>query len=141
MSAQPIFRADVNVFAPPLRFQQSTDVTGASAGMGNENWNDVDNPLYDPQNVMGYGVKDFIGFVPDIQQPLSQALARGGTNEATQSGSLYGPREYASIIKNDWRFLFGSVYYHVVGDANFDFDHPLTGEDFGYVEWTVRKGG
>lgn len=138
---QPVFVAGVNVFATPIRFQAKSDASGVRAGMGNDAWADVNNPLYDPQNEAGLGPKDFPGFVPDLQAPLSQSLSRGGTNEATQSGSLYGPREYAAVIKNDWRFLHGTTYWHIVGDANFDMNHPLTNEDFGYVEWTVRKGG
>lgn len=144
MSADPIFQAGVNVFTDPIRFEASADSLDASrAGMGNDSWVEVVNPLYDPTNPLFEGLiaKDFPGFLPDLQQPLSQTLARGGTNEATQSGSLFGPREYAGVIKNDWRFRHGTLFWHIVGDANFDLNHPFTGEDFGYVEWTVRKGG
>lgn len=135
----PVFEAGVTVFADPIQFQELSD----PENMGNDEWNNVTNPLYSPTRPVfkGLTAQDFPGFVPDVAQPLSQTLARGGTNEATQSGSLYGPREYVGIVKPDWRFRHGGVFYRVVGDPNFDIDHPLTGEDFGYVQWTIRKGG
>lgn len=141
-----VFEAEVNVFAEPIRFEAYTEPTGTSAGMGNEMWAEVDNPLYDPDNPFLHngeplGPKDFPGFIPDIMQPLSQTLARGGSNEATQAGSLYGPRDYAIIVEPDWRFKHGNVYYRVIGDPNFNIIHPLTRQDYGYVQWTIRKGG
>ena len=31
--------------------------------------------------------------------------------------------------------------FGVIGDARWDYNHVLTGEDYGYVEFTIRKGG
>lgn len=140
MSA-PIFDPDVNVIGLTLQFEQFTDAAGPRAGMGNEDWVAVDNPLYDPAKPNGHGPKDFPGCVPVVDQPLSQTLARGGTNETTQSGSLFAPKAYAEIIEPDWRFEYQGVKYHIIGKPSWDYLHPLTGEDFGYVEFTVRKGG
>lgn len=147
--SSPIFVADVNVHAASLQFENYSDSPDpARAGMGNLDWFSVDNPLFDPDHPginlatgVPYGPKDFPGFVVDVQQPLAQSLSRGGSNEATQMGSLYGPKPYAAIILPDWRFRWGTTSYHIVGDVMFDFVHPLTGVDFGYAMWTIRKGG
>jgi hypothetical protein len=54
-------------------------------------------------------------------------------------GKLYVPR--GSAVTDDMRFFYQGVWWGVRGPARFDFDHVLTGEDFGYVEFTIVKGG
>lgn len=144
LSDAPIFQAGVNVFTAPMRFEEWTDVAeGDRAGMGNQEWVQQTNPLFDADDPLYAGLtdKDFMGFWATIMQPLAQTLSRGGSNEATQAGSLYGPREFASIILPDWRFMWVDVYYHIVGRPNWDMNHALTNENFGYVEFACRKGG
>lgn len=56
-----------------------------------------------------------------------------------QGGSLFVPR--GSDLKDGDRVTFQGKTFGVVGDAQWDMDHPFTGDDFGYVEYAIRLGG
>ena len=74
--------------------------------------------------------------IPVVDAPLAQTLARGTVS--TQSGSVFVPRD--SGVADNMRF-FTRDLVGIVGDERWNYIHALTGEDFGYVEFTVRKGG
>ena len=57
----------------------------------------------------------------------------------TQTGSLFVPR--GSDLANGDRVLFESRAFVVIGTPMWDMDHPMTGEDFGYVEVRIQWGG
>lgn len=139
----PVFQPGVNVFTAPIRFEKYTDGSGFRANMGNYEWNQVDNPLYDANDNLfdGLNVKDFPGFVVDIQPPFGDSMSSQSSNVSPQFGNLYAPRPYVGIVEDDWRFLWNGVYYHISGAASYGIDHPLTGENFGYVMFMARKGG
>lgn len=75
--------------------------------------------------------------VPVVDAPLAQTLARATVS--TQSGSIFVPR--GSGVTDSMRFFYHGTWYGIVGDERWDYEHALTGEDYGYVEFTVRKGG
>jgi hypothetical protein len=142
-TAGPVFAPGVNVFTPPIRFEAYTDGAGPRSGMGNYDWNEVDNPLYDPNDPLfdGLTAKDFPGFVVDIQMPFGRSMSTQSANESPQFGMLFAPRNYSTIVQADWRFNWQGVFYHITGAPAYDVDHPLTGENFGYVQFMARKGG
>lgn len=139
----PVFQAGQNVFVPPIQFEAYTDGSGFRANMGNYEWNEVVNPLYDADDDLFTGLtdKDFPGFVVHVEPPFGRSMSSQGANESPQFGNLYGPREYATIVEDDWRLQHNGVWFHVSGAESYNLDHPLTGENFGYVLWTMRKGG
>lgn len=139
----PVFAPGQNVFTAPIRFEQNTDGEGPRAGMGNYDWNEVDNPLYDPTDPLFDGLesKDFPGFVVDIAPPFGRSMSSQASNMSPQFGNLYAPRDYVGVVQDDWRFQWNGVYYHIDGAASHNLDHPLTGENFGYVMFMARKGG
>lgn len=57
----------------------------------------------------------------------------------TQDGSVFVPR--GSDLASGDRFTHQGKTYGVVGDAQWDMNHPFTGDDFGYVEYSIRLGG
>lgn len=75
--------------------------------------------------------------VPVVDAPLAQTLAR--STQSTQSGSIFVPR--GSGVTDNMRFFYHGTWYGIVGDERWDYEHALTGEDYGYVEFSVRKGG
>lgn len=125
--SQPVFVPGVNVYGITVQMKRKLDVTSPHAGMGDDDWVDA-----------GLAIGDC---VPVVDQPLAQSLARGGSNEATQSGSLFVPRAAADAIEVDMRFAYQGTNYHIIGKPSWNYAMPLTGEDFGYVEFTIRKGG
>uniref|UniRef100_A0AAU8GPZ8 Head-to-tail stopper n=1 Tax=Mycobacterium phage Farewell TaxID=3158893 RepID=A0AAU8GPZ8_9CAUD len=67
--------------------------------------------------------------------------ARPNTNGEgyTQSGTLFVPR--GSDLQDGDRFRFQKKTFGVIGDAMWDMNHPLTGDDFGYVYYAIQLGG
>lgn len=57
----------------------------------------------------------------------------------SQGGDLFVPR--GSDLRNGDRVTYQGRTFGIVGEAQWDMDHPLTGEDFGYVVYTIRFGG
>lgn len=56
-----------------------------------------------------------------------------------QSGSLFVPR--GSDLVNGDRITYQGRTFVVVGEPLWDMNHPMTGEDFGYVEVRIQWGG
>jgi hypothetical protein len=71
--------------------------------------------------------------------------AGGGINRMTatsvypETGILFVPR--GSDLRNGDRVPFGSRNFVVVGEPLWDMNHPMTDEDFGYVEVRIQWGG
>jgi hypothetical protein len=90
-----------------------------SDGLGNLSWADltaIDNAVF------------------ALESPSSD-----GDSVYTQTGSLFVPR--GSDITNGDRVTFQGRYFVVVGPPAWDMNHPMTGEDFGYVEVRIQWGG
>lgn len=56
-----------------------------------------------------------------------------------QLGSVFVPR--GSDLKDGDRVAYQNKQWRIVGDAQWDMDHPFTGDDFGYVEYRIQLGG
>jgi hypothetical protein len=56
-----------------------------------------------------------------------------------QSAQLFVPR--GSDIRNGDRVTYQGRNWVVIGELLWDMDHPMTGEDFGYVEVPLMWGG
>lgn len=70
------------------------------------------------------------------------ALEAPSSNEDStysQGGSLFVPR--GSVITNGDRVTYQGRAFVVIGPPQWDMDHPLTGDDFGYVEVKIQWGG
>jgi hypothetical protein len=61
------------------------------------------------------------------------------TGIITQEGLLYAPR--GSAIANNMRFWYRGMWFGIIAPPRFDFDHVLTGENFGYAEYVIIEGG
>ena len=137
MSA-PIFVPGVNVIGVTLLFERD-DAPEAEKARGNHAWVPAteiicpDRPPGDPSPLAG----ELDHCIPVVDAPLAQTLARGTVS--TQSGSVFVPRD--SGVADNMRFLYQGTWFGIVGDERWNYNHALTGEDFGYVEFTVRKGG
>src|SRR5258707_9953593 len=64
------------------------------------------------------------------------APSSSGDSLYSQSGSLFVPR--GSVIRNGDRITYQGRTFVAVGEPLWDMDHPLTGEDFGYVEVHIQ---
>lgn len=114
--SQPVFVGGVNLYGSTLTFQ--VDLALAAEQMrGNHDWTDEDT------------IDDCVVLTND---PAAGAVA-------TQSGLLYVPR--GTRLLDNRRFFYQGVWYGVRGAPRYNFNHVLTGEDFGYVEYTIVKGG
>ena len=66
-------------------------------------------------------------------------LLDGKGSRFSQSGTVFVPRGYD--LKHGDRLPYDGVKYSVVGRPRGNHDHALTGEDFGWVAFTVTGGG
>lgn len=73
-----------------------------------------------------------------IDQPTAGLVGTRST-VVTQNGLLYAPR--GTAITDNMRFWYHGIWFGITTPPRFDFDHVLTGEDFGYAEYTIIKGG
>lgn len=131
----PVFAPGVNVHGVTLVFEED-HATEDQKARGNHKWEPaagIVNQL--PRPGRPVGALDHC--VPVVDAPLAQTLARG--TASTQSGSVFVPR--GSGVADNMRFFYGGTWYGIVGDARWNYDHALTQENYGYVEFTVRKGG
>lgn len=62
-----------------------------------------------------------------------------GDSIYSQGGSLFVPR--GSDIKNGDRINYGGRSFVAIGVPQWDMNHPLTNEDFGYMEVRIEWGG
>lgn len=70
------------------------------------------------------------------------ALEAPSSNEDSaysQGGSLFVPR--GSDLTNGDRVTYQGRHFVVQGVPMWDMDHPITGEDFGWVEVKIQWGG
>lgn len=133
MSA-PIFIPGVSVFGVTLLFEHDAATDEAKA-MGDPDWQPA-TTIVNQQPRAGRLPGELDHCVPVVDAPLAQSLSRG---MATQSGSVFVPAD--SGVADNMRFFYNGTWYGVIGDARWDYNHALTGEDYGYVEFTIRKGG
>lgn len=87
---------------------------------GNPNWT----PLTETKMVMS------------LNAPTLVADSKG--SRYTQSGTVCVPRGYD--LKHGDRLPYDGAKYTVVGRQRGNQDHPFTGDDFGWVQFTVTGG-
>lgn len=78
----------------------------------------------------------------DLDKPsaTTQSVRDGdGGKPYMQAGSLFVPR--GSDLKDGDRVTYQGKTYGVVGDRQWDQNHPSTQHDFGYMEFGLRLGG
>lgn len=56
-----------------------------------------------------------------------------------QAGEIF-VRRGSDVLSGDEVIYNGNTYF-ITGDARGDQDHPFTGEDFGWVSYTLAGGG
>lgn len=71
--------------------------------------------------------------------PPARAAWRAHGERYVQDGIVFVPRGYDLIAGDE--VPHGGRWFTVVGDARGDQDHPITGDDFGWVEFTLAGGG
>lgn len=72
--------------------------------------------------------------------PMSDLVSqRGQGSQYTLDGILFAPR--GSGLQNGDRFSYQGQTYDVIGGPQWDMVHPMTGDDYGYVVYTIRWGG
>jgi len=130
-----VFIPGVSVKGVSLAFEED-HATPQQQARGNHDWQAATG-IVNQKPRAGRPVGTLDHCVPVVDAPLAQTLSRG--TASTQSGSVFVPRE--SGVKDNMRFFYNGTWYGIVADARWDYDHALTGEDYGYVEFTVRKGG
>ena len=52
---------------------------------------------------------------------------------------LYAPGDAG--VEDNMRFEFQGLRYGVFGPPRYNYRHGFTQEDFGYIEFTIAKGG
>lgn len=134
----PVFMPGVNVFGITITFQEDL-ASEADKARGNHDWQPAAGVVCPPrpQGAPGPAAGELDHCVLVVDAPLAQTLARG--TASTQSGSVFVPRN--SGVHDNMRFFYHGTWYGVVGDERWDYDHPLTRENYGYVEFSLRKGG
>jgi hypothetical protein len=58
----------------------------------------------------------------------------------TQDGKLYA-RRGVDLKDGDMVQIPGQGDFGIIGNAQLDFNHPMTGYDYGWVRFTIRRGG
>lgn len=66
-------------------------------------------------------------------------LVEGKGSRYTQSGVVFIPRGYD--LKHGDRLPYNGAHYTVVGKPRGDHVHAITGDEFGWVEFTIAGGG
>lgn len=69
----------------------------------------------------------------------TQSGAADGGKVYMQTGSVFVPR--GSDLRDGDRFTYQDKTFGVVGDAQWDTDHPFSGRNLGVVEYAIRLGG
>ncbi|AQT81967.1 hypothetical protein B1R94_25975 [Mycolicibacterium litorale] len=71
---------------------------------------------------------------------LGRAVASGGNGPRySQGGTVFLPRGIDR--KSGDRFTYNGAKYRLVGRPAGDQDHPVTGDDFGWVTWSFEGSG
>lgn len=72
--------------------------------------------------------------------PMSDLVSQWGQgSQYTLDGLLFTPR--GAGMRNGDRFSYQGRVYDVISDAQWDMVHPMTGDDYGYVMYTIRWAG
>lgn len=87
---------------------------------------------------LGTGSPPTIQCVVALAAPAKQRW-RAHEDRYIQDGQLCVPR--GSDIKAGDEIQYGGFWYNVVGQPLGNHDHPLTGQDFGVVVYTLSGGG
>jgi hypothetical protein len=77
-----------------------------------------------------------IDVVPALHEP--QITGERG-KRFVQTGELFVRR--GSDLKDGDEVPLPQGSFGVIGGAQFDVDHPMTGHNFGWVKYTIRRGG
>lgn len=90
-----------------------------------------------------HGNKTFITLpavdaVPSLQ-PAARQTWRAHGGRYVQDGQIFVPR--GSDVKAGDEIVLGGHTYVIVGGARGDQDQPFTGDDFGWVSYTLAGGG
>jgi hypothetical protein len=75
-----------------------------------------------------------VGSFPALVELTGPALQSSSGTASAQAGTVYVPRG-ADVQVGD-RVTWGGTHYLISGGPNFDMDHPMTGDDFGWVAYT-----
>lgn len=68
---------------------------------------------------------------------LNQPSVAGGDPGSAQIGMVFTPRGLDR--REGDRFVYGGQGYELVGDTRGDFNHPFTGDDFGWVSHAIKR--
>lgn len=81
-----------------------------------------------------------IDCVPVLSEPSpTNGQVTERSKRYVQTGDLYVRR--GSDLRDGDEITLSQGVFGVVGDVQFDMDHPMTGMDFGWVKYAIRKGG
>lgn len=75
-----------------------------------------------------------LGDVTAVVELVGPGLMSGSGTTYAQGGTVAVPR--GTALKIGDRFTWSGVHYMLSGGPNGDFDHPMTGADFGWVLYT-----
>lgn len=78
-----------------------------------------------------------IDCVPVLNEPSPMLNER--SKRYTQTGDLYVKR--GADLRDGDEITLPDGVFGVVGNAQFDQNHPMTGANFGWVKYAIRKGG
>jgi hypothetical protein len=78
-----------------------------------------------------------IDCVPVLHAP--QPVLNERSKRWTQTGDLYVRR--GADLKEGDEITLPEGIFGVVGDSEYDQNHPMTSHDFGWVLYAIRKGG
>lgn len=78
-----------------------------------------------------------IDCVPVLNEPSPMLNER--SKRYVQTGDLYVKR--GSDLRDGDEITLSEGVFGVVGGAQFDQNHPMTGTNFGWVLYAIRKGG
>lgn len=95
-------------------------------------------PTEDPDGNKVFTDLPPVGVVPALDPP-ARAAWRSHGERYIQDGKVFVPRG-TDLIAGD-ELTFNGATFTVVGNARGDQDHPFTGEDFGWVVYTLAGGG
>jgi hypothetical protein len=68
--------------------------------------------------------------------PALEGVQTEDVTSFTETGTLFVPR--GSDVRAGDRFTYQSRRYLVMGAKNWDLDHPLTGDDFGWMTFAIQ---
>lgn len=103
--------------APTLPFERQTDGSGAS------------------YTALGY-IPALVELAPPTSGPAFMGVETEDVTSFTEAGTLFVPRGYD--VRAGDRCTYQGRKYLVMGSRNWDLDHPLTGDDFGWMTLALQ---